>query len=482
VQVEASTGDPLATGADTIVVGFFEGEPPPGDPGSGALAALAESGEARPKLGELALIHAEGRRLILVGLGERERFEPERARVAAAAAHARAREIASDTLCWALPDGFGAEIAAAIVEGTALHAYRFDRYRPPPERVGPGRLVINASEDLAEAVRRAALVVEAQNRARDLGNTPANDLPPAALAGYVRELATTRPAVRVEVLGEGEIREMGMGAFAAVAQGSAQEARLIRMTYDGPGAERTPRLGMIGKGVTFDSGGLAIKPNATMHEMKFDMAGASAVIEAVAALADLRAPVRVLGIVGATENLPGGRAVKPGDIVRALDGTTIQIDNPDAEGRLVLADCLCFARSQGAERLVDLATLTGAIVTALGSRYAGLMSNHDAWAQTVADAARRAGEPVWRLPLDEAYAEMIRGRYAQLTNRAERREAQAITAAELLHHFAGEVPWAHLDIAGTAWDVPRPYLRGKGATGYGVRLLVELALAAATEP
>jgi len=186
--------------------------------------------------------------------------------------------------------------------------------------------------------------------------------------------------------------------------------------------------------------------------------------------------------VGATESLPSGTAVRPGDIVRALDGTTIEIDNPDAEGRLVLADCLCYARAQGADQLVDIATLTGAIVTALGSRMAGLMSNDDGWAELVRTSAERAGEPVWRLPLDEGYAQMIKGRYAQLTNRAERREAQAITAAELLHHFSGGLPWAHLDIAGTAWDVRRPYFRGKGATGYGVRLLVELALAAARQP
>jgi leucyl aminopeptidase len=186
----------------------------------------------------------------------------------------------------------------------------------------------------------------------------------------------------------------------------------------------------------------------------------------------------VLGIVGATENLPSATAVKPGDIVRALDGTTIEVENPDAEGRLVLADCICFARSLGAERLVDIATLTGAVVTALGSVYAGLMSNEDSWAELVRDAGERSGERVWRLPLDPAYARMVKGRYAQLTNRAERREAQAITAAELLHRFAGEVPWAHLDIAGTAYDVPHSYLAGKGATGFGVRLLVEVALAA----
>jgi leucyl aminopeptidase len=209
--------------------------------------------------------------------------------------------------------------------------------------------------------------------------------------------------------------------------------------------------------------------------MKFDMCGAAAVIEAIAALAELQVGVRVLGVVGATENLPSGTAVKPGDVVRALDGTTIEVNNTDAEGRLVLADCLAYARQEGCDRLMDLATLTGAVAVALGSTYAGLMANDERWARQIREAAARAGEPVWQLPLHPEYARMIEGRYAELTNRAERREAMAITAAELLHHFVGDLPWGHLDIAGTAWDVPRPYFTGKGATGYGVRLLVELA-------
>jgi leucyl aminopeptidase len=211
-----------------------------------------------------------------------------------------------------------------------------------------------------------------------------------------------------------------------------------------------------------------------MEEMKFDMCGGAAVIEAIGALAELRAPVRAMGIVGATENLPSGSAVKPGDIVRALDGTTIEVNNTDAEGRLVLADCLCYARRHGCERIVDLATLTGGIVVALGSTYAGLMSNDDEWAAQLTRSAEATGELLWRMPLHEEYAEMVKGRYARLTNRPERRAASAIAGAEFLHPFVGDVPWAHLDIAGTAYDVRRPYF-DKGATGYGVRLLVELA-------
>jgi leucyl aminopeptidase len=209
--------------------------------------------------------------------------------------------------------------------------------------------------------------------------------------------------------------------------------------------------------------------------MKFDMCGGAAVIEAIWALARLEAPVRVLGVVGATENLPGPAAVKPSDIVRAMDGTTIQVDNTDAEGRLVLADCIVYAIRAGCSRLVDIATLTGGVVAALGSAHAGLLSNDDGLAAAVERSAHATGELVWRLPLHDRYAEMVKGRYAQLTNLTERREAMAITAAEFLHHFAGSVPWAHLDIAGTAWNVPRPYY-DKGGTGFGVRLLVDVAL------
>jgi leucyl aminopeptidase len=207
------------------------------------------------------------------------------------------------------------------------------------------------------------------------------------------------------------------------------------------------------------------------------MAGGAAVIEAIAALAELRSPVRALAVVGATENMPSGRSIKPGDIVTASDGTTIEVNNTDAEGRLVLADCLSYARGLGAEKIIDVATLTGAVVVALGSVYAGLMSNDDAWAQALERCGERTGELLWRLPLHPEYAKMIKGRYAQLTNLTERREASSITAAELLHHFAGDVPWAHLDIAGTAWDLRRSYL-GKGGSGFGVRTLFEAAHAA----
>jgi leucyl aminopeptidase len=472
VDVEATTAGPRETDADTVVVGLFAEEDVAHDLPGGELGALVQSGEANPRFRHLAVWHAEGKRFVLVGLGTRDAFTAERMRVAAALAHARARELGSRAVCWEVPHHVDDAVVAAIVEGTLLHAYRFDRYRPADESSEVQRLLLSAHHDVSGPVDRATVVTTAQNRARDLGNTPANDLPPAELASYAENLASRFDSVSASVLDGAAIREAGMGAFAAVAQGSRQDARLIRLDYRG--ADQGELVGLVGKAITFDSGGLSLKTAAAMHEMKFDMSGGAAVLEAVAALAELEVPVRVIAVVGASENLPGGSAVKPGDIVSALDGTTIEVNNTDAEGRLVLADCLSYARREGADRLIDLATLTGAITIALGSSRAGLFANDDDWADRVLSAAKQAGEPAWRMPLGPEYAQMIRGRYAQLTNRAERREAQAITAAEFLHHFAGAVPWVHLDIAGTAYDVRSTYTLGKGATGFGVRLLVEL--------
>jgi leucyl aminopeptidase len=476
MNVQATTESPLSTEADTIVVGVFENEDIAHDVPGAALQRLLDSGEARRAFKRLAVTHAAGRRWIVAGLGERRAFDAERARVAAALAHGRARELGARTLCWEVPHHVADPIVAGLVEGTLLHAYRFDRYKPTTEADesrSVDTLLLSAHHDVSEPVKVATVIAEAQNRARDLANTPANDLTPAVLAEYAQTMGRSLDGVVVTVLDEAAIRDAGMGAFAAVAQGSAQEARLIRIEYAGPGAGE-PVVGLIGKAVTFDSGGLSLKPPASMAEMKFDMCGGAAVIEAIGALARLQAPVRVLGVIGVTENLPSGRAIKPGDIVTAVDGTTIEVNNTDAEGRLVLADCIAYAIRAGAAQLVDIATLTGGIVVALGSVHAGLLSNDEDLAAAVAAAAERSGELVWRLPLHREYAEMVKGRYAQLTNLTERREASSITAAEFLHHFAGETPWAHLDIAGTAWNGRRPYL-DKGGTGFGVRLLVDLA-------
>jgi leucyl aminopeptidase len=472
--------------ADTIAIGLFEGEEL-GVEAPSELAELLASGEARRSFKSLAVGHALGKRWLMVGLGARKDFSPERARVAAAAARARAREISTRALCWEMPAG-GREVASALVEGTILGDYSFERYKSTPDAEGSGEeprhletLTLSSSEELGPAAAEGTVLAEAVNAARDLQNRPANDLTPTALAEHARALAAEIEGLSVEVEGRAGIIGRGMGAFAAVAQGSEQEPALITMSYEGPPTQGPPahpasgpKLGFVGKAVTFDSGGISLKPGAKMAEMKFDMSGGAAVIEAVAAIGRLRLPVRLVAVVGATENLPSGRSVKPGDIVRAANGKTIEVNNTDAEGRLVLADCLCHAIAEGAELAVDLATLTGAVIVALGSTYAGLMSNDDELAARIAAAGERTGEIVWRLPLHEEYEELIKGKYGDLDNAPEARKAGTIVGGTFLSNFVGEVPWAHLDIAGSAWDLGREYV-GKGASGYGVRLLVELA-------
>ncbi|HEV2062660.1 MAG TPA: leucyl aminopeptidase [Solirubrobacteraceae bacterium] len=471
MRVTATTDSPLDTDADTIAVGLFEGKGVPHDVPDGTLQALVDAGEARPKHRALAVAHAEGRRWILVGLGPREQFDAERARVVAAAVLGRARELRSETLCWELPHKVGDDVVAALVEGTLLSAYRFDAFKTSDDDDGGvSALIVSAHHDVTAAVERARLITTGVNAARDLQNTPANHMTPTALAHRALELASQHESLSVEVVGRDELLARGMGAFAAVAQGSDEEPALITLRH-GSG---TPALGLVGKAVTFDTGGLSLKPPKSMEGMKFDMSGGAAVIEAIGVIAALGLPVSVAGVVGATENMPSGRAIKPGDVVTAMSGTTIQVDNTDAEGRLVLADCLAHAIQLGCERLVDVATLTGAIEVALGTTYAGLLSNDDELAGLIEDCGRSTGDLVWRLPMHPEYAEMIKGRYADIVNTTSHRKAGAITAAHFLERFVDGRPWAHLDIAGAADDAGRPYAP-KGGTGFGVRLLVELA-------
>jgi leucyl aminopeptidase len=462
--------------ADTVAVGLFEDEGAP-DGAPGAAAELLASGEARAKHGAVAVAHAEDRRWLLVGLGSRDALTPERVRVAAAAALGRAREVAAGTLCWLLPAGGDAATAAALVEGTVLAGYRFERFKSKPSDDDPRgieRLIIACPDELEAAVGDASLIAARVNRARDLQNRPSNDLTPTAFGVYATGLGEEIPELSVKVEGREAIAARGMGAFSAVAQGSAQEPALITMSYEPASAAGTPLLAFVGKAVTFDSGGISLKPGPKMSEMKFDMSGGAAAIEATAAIAALGLPLRLLTVVGATENLPDGTAVKPGDIVTAANGRTIEINNTDAEGRLVLADCLSYAASEGAERIVDLATLTGAVIVALGNTYAGLMSNDDGLAELLTAAGERSGEILWRLPLHEEYEQLIKGKYADLDNAPEVRKAGTIVGGTFLSNFVGGASWAHLDIAGSAWDLGRAYV-GSGASGYGVRLLVELA-------
>jgi leucyl aminopeptidase len=486
VQVSATTQPVSTTDADTVVLGLFDDEQPPVDIPV-EVGKLVESGEAKGSFKALALTHAEGKRWLTVGLGTRKDFTPERARIAAAIARERARELSTRVLCWEVPAADGVNdasvaVAGALVEGTILADYSFDLHKSAlaggssdadakPKHLDG--LIISGGGPVESAVADAAIVAAAVNAARDLQNRPGNDLTPTALADYTRALGEEIDGLRVEVQGRAGIEGLGMGAFAAVAQGSEQEPALIVLRYEGDPA-KGPLLGFVGKAVTFDSGGISLKPGPKMAEMKFDMSGGAAVVEAVAAIARLRLPVRLVAVVGATENLPDGRAVKPGDIVTAKNGKTIEINNTDAEGRLVLADCLCHAVALGAERIVDLATLTGAVIIALGSTYAGIMSNDEDLTEGLTAAGERTGEILWRLPLHPEYDELVAGKYADLDNAPEARKAGTILGASFLQNFVGKTPWAHLDIAGSAWDLDRAYAL-KGASGYGVRLLVELA-------
>jgi leucyl aminopeptidase len=473
IAVSARRGDPEETSADTRVIGLFEGESLP----EGPLRALSDSGEASGKPRKLAVAHEDGRRVIVVGLGKRDEFDSEKARVAAAVAAGRARDLSARSLSWEAPPGVG--VAGALVEGTLLALYRFDRFKSSSDdEDSSGKVesleVVSADADVSAAVERAALTAGAQNAARDLQNLPSNVATPSFLASRAEELADAHGSLSFEALGPDEIAAREMGAFMAVAQGSDTEPRLIVLRYDGGG----PHLGYVGKAVTFDTGGISIKPAAKMQEMKFDMSGGAAVIEAMGAVAALGIPVRITAVVPSTENMPSGHSMKPGDIVTASNGKTIEINNTDAEGRLILADALAFAVAEGAERVVDLATLTGAIVIALGSTYAGLFSNDDDWCREVEAASEATGELGWRMPLHPEYFELTKGQYADLTNASEQRKASSCYAAEFLRQFVDDRPWVHVDIAGTAWGQGRAY-NGNGASGFGVRMLVELAQRAA---
>jgi leucyl aminopeptidase len=473
IAVSARRGAPEETSADTRVIGLFEGESLP----EGPLRALSDSGEARGKPRSVAVAHSEdGRRVIVVGLGKRDEFDSEKARVAAAVAAGRARELSARTLSWQAPPGTG--VAGALVEGTLLALYKFDRFKSSPgEEDSSGSPsdvesleVVSADADIAAAVERAAVTAGAQNAARDLQNLPSNVATPSFLASRAEELAAAHSSLSFEAWGPDEIAAREMGAFMAVAQGSDTEARLIVLRYDGGG----PHLGYVGKAVTFDTGGISIKPAAKMHEMKFDMSGGAAVIEAMGAIAALEIPVRITAVVPSTENMPSGHSMKPGDIVTVSNGKTIEINNTDAEGRLILADALAFAVAEGAKRVIDLATLTGAIVIALGSTYAGLFSNDDDWCREVEAASEATGELGWRMPLHPEYFELTKGTYADLQNSSEQRKASSAYAAEFLRQFVDDRPWVHMDIAGTAWATGRPYA-GNGATGFGTRTFIELA-------
>ena len=440
------------------------------------LAGAPGSEDVKASYKKATLVHpGTPRRALVVGLGARDEFTPERARVAAAIAAQTAASMEASTLALKGPDGDDPAAATAMVEGAILASYRFDRFKSKgddedEDPKGLEEVTLIGDGGLAEAVEAARIGAEAENFARELQDLPSNVVTPSYLAGRAKAIAEEHDSVTFEVLGREQIKQKGMGGLVAVSQGTAEEPQLIVLRYQGGGDET---LGLVGKGVTFDSGGISIKPSAGMQEMKMDMSGAAAVLETVSALAKLELPIDVVAVIPSTENMPSGTAVKPGDIITQLNGKTVEVNNTDAEGRLILADALAYAVELGADRIVDLATLTGAVVVALGSTYAGLISNDDEFATEVEEAATRTGELAWRLPHHPEYKELTKGTVADLTNLA-KRKASTIYAGSFLEEFVDGKPWVHLDIAGTAWDVGREYV-GKGPTGFGVRLLIDLA-------
>jgi leucyl aminopeptidase len=491
MRVEVQAGSPESVEADVLAAPLLFAEGLTGPVADlnvrlgGLLERLAEQGEVTGKLKTAPFVHMDGQlkaaRLALPGIGAREAVDADALRTAAGTLAHEVRGYAR-TIAWLLDDSLPlppAEQARAIVDGTLLGSYDPGRWKSSSE---PQRLeslmIVSGDDAVGEVARRAGIVAEWANRARDLANAPPNELTPEGLADRAAEVAAAgSPRVSVEAPDLDEIRALGMGAFAAVAQASHNPARLIVMRYDPPEPLGEVVLGLVGKAVTFDTGGISLKKPTYMEDMKGDMAGGGSVIAALGALAELECPLRVVGVVGATENAIGGGGYRPGDILTAMNGKTIEIINTDAEGRLVLADCLPYARQLGATHLVDFATLTGAMERALGDFYAGVFANDADWRTLVVEAGEASGDHAWPWPLHSRYRRYVDSDYADMKNSNIRSQGIPVLAAEFLHEFAGEGPWAHIDMAGTGFFTwPRhDYLWQRGGTGYGVRLICELA-------
>jgi leucyl aminopeptidase len=487
--VSLHAGRPADLDTDLLIAPVFDGESLPADvegldqATGGAVGRAIESREVQGRPYELFLTPAidgwRAARVALVGAGKRADFSTERLRRVATAAALAARQRRVRRIAWWHRGDL--EIGAAIqaaVEGIILAAFSGDLYKsgerggPPPEQVAIGVRGGDATT-LEAAIERGRILGECCNMSRDLCTEPSNVLTPTIFANRAKEIAEGA-GLTVEILDHKRIAELNMGLLLGVARGSAEPPRVIVLKHQPAGAPDTPVLGLVGKGITFDTGGISIKPAEGMERMKDDMAGGAAVICAMRAISLLKAPIKVVGVVPATENMPGGRAIKPGDVLTSASGKTVEVLNTDAEGRLILGDGLWYAQQLGATHLVDVATLTGAIVVALGKASSGLFGQPDEWVEVVRGAAATAGDRVWPMPLFDEYADQLRSEIADMVNSGGR-PAGACTAAMFLKEFAGGLPWAHLDIAGTAWvDEPKPW-QPKGATASAVRTLAELA-------
>jgi len=494
MEIKAATGDLLKVKADAIMVNHYEGmkrpegEAAPADKAlDGAITQLIRQGDIKGKLNEITLIHTLGKmpanRVAVVGLGNKKELTTDKVRgaVAEACRYLRGKgitSVASGTMGAGVNDIKTEEAAQAMTEGALLGLYTFRRHITKKEdNLGEIKeFIINGKEKraLEKAIEKGKILAEAANRARDMVNEPANFMTPKDMAEAARQLAKEY-RLKVEIFDREKMKELGMGGLLGVAQGSQQPPRFIVLSYQGSDSKGTD-IALVGKGITFDSGGIDIKPSEGMEEMKGDMAGGASVMATLMALARLKPRINVTALVPATENLPSGTAMKPGDIITAMNGKTIEVLNTDAEGRLILADALSYAKKIGAKTIIDVATLTGACHVALGSICSGTFTNEQALADKVIAAGKETGELMWQLPMYEEYKEQLKSDVADIKNIGNR-WGGAITGAKFLEEFVDKTPWVHLDIAGTYFtDKEKGYIT-KGGTGIPVRTLVNLVLA-----
>ena len=489
MRISVRSGQVGRIGGGVQVFGAFEGEQRPERllPLSSArereLIRLVNTSGFRGAPNETVLLPRRNQWALIVGLGKSKDLTLDRARqfAATAARSVRAHSFHALTLPVLRERVLGSpeRVAQATLEGALLGLYRYDKLRKLPkhearQRIDAVTLVVERPGDVARAKRGAAkgeVLASAASFARDLITGPSNFVTPSFLANQARALAKSL-RLKIQVLPLAQLRRLGFGGIVGVAQGSAHPAQFIVIEYRP--RRRRATFALCGKGITFDSGGISLKPAAKMEQMKYDMSGAAAVLGTVRAAAMLKLPVRIVGIIAATENLPSGTAQKPGDVLRTLSGKTVEVINTDAEGRLVLADCLHYAKRYRPDAVIDLATLTGACIVALGKEAIGLMTKDERLAARLNQAGKATHERVWRLPLWDEYGVMLKSDVADLKNVTDTGEAGTVTAAKFLEEFTDGLRWAHLDIASTAWtERDKPYVP-KGAVGIGVRLLVEL--------
>ncbi len=479
MNIAVTHGDALSQETPLLVVGTWKGEALPEQ-----IARLLEADDWNGNPKQTLLLYTRGaipaRRVLLVGLGEQDSVHADRLREFAAVAAQRAREARIERYMLAVPSLGGVETRAAgqaLAEGSLMALYRYQKYKTglkDEDKREIDQLTIVTSrvdEALTSGVTTGEAVARGVMLARDLANAPGNELTPTVMGETAQQIGREF-GMPVTVLGPNELREQGFGGILAVAQGSQQEPRFIIIEH---GMEHTdgPTICLVGKGITFDSGGISIKPGTGMEDMKMDMGGAAAVLGAMRVVGELKLPLHVVGLISSAENMPSASAYKPGDIVTTLSGKTIEVINTDAEGRVVLADALHYASRFQPNAVIDLATLTGAIMVALGPHATGMMSNDDDLAARLQRAGDASSERVWRLPLWDQYKDMVKSDIADVKNSAGR-PGGAITAAAFLSAFVDDYPWAHLDIAGTAWvDHQSKAYTPKGATGGAVRLLIE---------